>query len=75
MGIKQHNAIVNLGNMFHMLGYYLFALGMFFAYYVASIFGDSYLGKIINLKKKLFYGQLLAILVGGFIPISISIYF
>jgi len=76
LGITQHNSITNLGNVFHLEAFYFWTVAKLVFYAVSSMFGkDSHVSTVVSLKNKVFFGQLLGLLVGGFIPISIAVFF
>ena len=75
MGIKTHNSIENLGNIFHLITYYLFLVALLVPYKILGFFKDKFVLKYLNLKREVFFGMLFQILWAGWIPVSIALYF
>jgi len=74
LGITSHNSLQNLGNVFHLELVYSLTLIQLVFFGACMFFSPKYKEKADKLQKKLFFSQILQIMVGGFIPLSISVF-
>ena len=74
LGLKTHNTIANLTNIFFMICFIKLDIIKLLILSILRIFTSRFDERAKNLRKQIFFGKIITMCIGGFIPMSIAFY-